>query len=132
MGTVAQHRAGLKANLAAVFTSADVFDFESKKFPAGSVWVVSWPEDFAPHMTHGGDRNITYPVRFEIPWGDDESSDDAIEAAMQAAVAAIEADPTLGGSCDDLACLPFTNIGVSRRSDETVVLQFVVPVEVLD
>ncbi len=132
MGTIAQHRAGIKANLETTFTDSTVRDHESKQLPAGLSWVVSWPDTFDPSPTQGSERTLVYSVRFEVPWDDDESSDNALETAMQTCVAAIEVDRTLGSSCDDAICLPFINIGAARRADETVVMMFTVPVEVFD
>lgn len=132
MGTIAQHRAGIEANLAAAFTNANTRDYEVKSLPSGRSWVVGWPSEFDPHASQGGFRSIVYSVRFEVTWGDDQASDNALETAMQSAAAAIESDPTLGGSCDDLACRPFTNITAVRKADETTVMTFTVPVEVLD
>ena len=132
MGTIAQHRAGIKANLDDAWpTQVDVLTHETKATPSGNWFVVSFPESFA-RADLGVARTLVYPVRFEIPWDDDESSDAAIESFMEAAVDAIESDPTLGGSCDSAACLNITDIGASRKLDDRVVLQFVVPVEVFD
>lgn len=129
MATIAQHRAAIKTALASL--TGDKFDHELKKFAAVPRWVVSFPESFDPDAATGA-RTIVYPVRYEIPWDHDESSDDALEAAMQAVADTIHTDPTLGGVVDSARCLPFTNIGAARMSDETVVLQFVAPVEVFD
>lgn len=132
MGTIAQHRAGIKANLDTQWpTEVDVLTHETKTTPSGNWFVVSFPDSYArPDI--GTARTIVYPVRFEIPWDDDESSDAALETFMGAAMDAIESDPTLGGSCHSAACLNITDIGASRKLDDKVVLQFVVPVEVFD
>lgn len=132
MGTIAQHRAGIKANLDAEWpTEVDVLTHETKTTPSGNWFVVSFPDSYS-RPDAGTARTIVYPVRFEIPWDDDESSDAALETFMAAAMDAIESDPTLGGSCDSAACLNITDIGASRKLDDKVVLQFVVPVEVFD
>lgn len=129
MADVAAIRAAIKTNLATL-TDLNVYDAELKKLPPYSV-VVSWPDDYNPRATMAGDIDMTIPVRFEVPWTDDIQSDRDLMGFMNSAVAAIESDRTLGGACDDLSCGPFTNIGASRKPDETVVMQFVVPVEVL-
>lgn len=132
MGTIAQHRAGIAANIAAVFTANETWTYERKSYPAGGNWIIGWPLEYEPQVDQGSARTILYSVRFEVPWGDDLTADDALETAMQAAKAAIESDRTLGGSCDSAVCLAFTNIGAAARLDESTVLQFVVPVEVFD
>lgn len=131
MATIAEHRAAIASALSDVFTTTETFDHELKKFPAAARFVVSFPESFDPDAAYGG-RTVVYPVRYEIPWDHDESTDDALEAAMQAVADTVHNDPTLGGVVDSARCLPFTNIGAAVLPDETRVLQFVVPVEVFD
>lgn len=129
--TVAAIRAGIKSNLSTV-TTVNRFDFEHKNPPAQPSVTISWPDRLDPAPVQGTGRDLTIPVRFEVPWDDDESSDALLESLMDSAVAAIESDRTLGGACDDLRCLPFTDIGARRLPDETVVMQFVIPVEVFE
>jgi hypothetical protein len=126
-GTIAQIRAALKTSLAS-FTDANKYGFEPKSGQSLRV-IVSWPDSWDPHADLSGGRDIVVPVRFEVPWVDDESSDAKLMAYMNAAVAALEA-ATLTGVADSVRCLPFTDIGARRLSDETSVMQFVVPVEV--
>ena len=78
-----------------------------------------------------GDVDLVLPVPVVIPWSDDNSSDAALETAMDTVVAAIESDRTLGGDCDDLSCRPYTDIGARTMPNDTVVITFTVPVEVL-
>lgn len=130
MSSIADHRAAIKAALSSL--AGDKFTHELKRFPSNARWVVSWPDSIDTRPTYGGERTLIYPVRFEIPWDDDESADAALETAMDAVVAAIEADTTLGGKVHSVACLPFQGIGAARLLDETVVMQFIVPVEVYD
>jgi hypothetical protein len=126
-GTIAQIRAALKSSLSG-FTDANKYDFEPKSGQSLRV-IVSWPDSWDPHADFSGSRDIVVPVRFEVPWNDDESSDDKLMAYMEAAVAALEA-ATLTGVADSVRCLPFTDIGARQLPDDTRVMQFVVPVEV--
>ena len=128
--TVAAIRAAIKSNLSSV--SAEPYDFERKNTPATPTVTVSWPDNLDPAPVQGTGRDITIPVRVEVPWGDDESSDALLESLMDAVVSAIESDRTLGGACDDLRCGSFTDIGARRMPDDTVMMQFVVPVEILE
>lgn len=129
MATIKQHRAAIADALSSL--EGEKYDHELKSFPGVPRFVVSFPEDFDPDAAYGS-RTIVYPVRYEIPWDHDESTDDALEDAMQAIAATIHADPTLGGVVDSARCRPFTNIGAVILPDESRVLQFVVPVEVFD
>jgi hypothetical protein len=126
-GTIAQIRAALKTSLAG-FTDANKYGFEPKKGQSLRV-VVSWPDTWDAHSDLSGSRTIVVPVRFEVPWDDDESSDAKLMAYMNAAVAALEA-ATLTGVADSVTCLPFTDIGARQFPDDTRIMQFVVPVEV--
>lgn len=127
MGTIAQIRAALKTS-ASSFTDANRFDFEPKT-PAGNRVIVSWPDTLDPHPTFGTTVDYVIPVRFEVPWNDDESSDDKLMAYMYAARDALEAT-VVTGVCDSVACLPFTEIGARRLNDDSMVMQFTVPVSV--
>lgn len=127
---IAAIRAQLKKNIAETLSTFHAYDFErkTKNYPC---FTVSWPDTFDPRATQAGDIDLVIPVLFEVVWLGDESSDSALMAAMEAAVDAIESDRTLTRNVDDLSCGPFTNIGSRTMPDERVVMQFVVPVEIL-
>jgi len=129
MGTLSAIRTALKDNLSAL-DGYSVFDYEPKTAPPWAI-IVGWPDSYDPRATMAGDRDILVPVRVVIPWQDDNSSDDALETAMDAVVDAIESDRDLGGACDDLSCRSFTSIGARTMPNDTVVMTFTVPVEVL-
>lgn len=129
MGTLAQVRTGLKTNLEAM-TEYTVLDYEHKSPPAWAI-IIGWPDVYDPRSTHAGDVDLVIPVRVMIPWQDDESSDDALEDAMNTVVATIESDRTLGGACDDLSCAAFTDIGARTMPNDLVLITFTIPVEVL-
>lgn len=120
----------IKTNIAAAMTTFEVYDFEPKdpRYPCA---IVSFPEVFDPRATMGGDIDLTIPVRFLIVWATDESSDQVLMDAMEAAVNAIESDRDLNSNVDDLSCGPFVNIGATLLPDDRVVMQFTVPVEIM-
>jgi hypothetical protein len=130
MGALADARAGLKDNLAARMSRYSVFGYEHKSPPAYSI-IVSWPDMYDPRVTMAGDIDLIIPVRVEIPWQDDKSSDAELEEAMDTIVAAIEWDRTLGGTVGDLSCASFTDIGSRVLPNESVIMTFTVPVEIL-
>jgi hypothetical protein len=127
---LASIRNQIKSNISSTFTTYEVYDYEPKspRFPCA---IVSWPDTFDPRVTMAGDVDLTFPVRFMLVWKGDESSDQALMDAMEAAVNAIESDRNLGNNVDDISCGPLTNIGAVTMPDDTVIMQFVVPVEVL-
>jgi hypothetical protein len=127
---LASIRNRIKVNIAATMTTYEVYDFEPKepKYPCA---IVSWPESLDPRATMAGDVDLVFPVRFMIVWKGDESSDQVLMDAMEAAVNAIESDRDLNSTADDVSCGAFTNIGASTLADDRVIMQFVVPVEVL-
>ena len=122
-------RTGLKTNLSTL-TDYNVFDYEPKTAPPWAI-IIGWPDSYDPRAILAGDVDLVLPVRIVIPWFDDNSSDDALETAMDTVVAAIESDRTLGAACDDLSCRPYTDIGARTMPNDTVVITFTVPVEVL-
>jgi hypothetical protein len=123
-------RAGLKCNIEPYFDGYTVLEYEHKSPPAHAI-VVGWPDHYDPRPVQGTGDDLVIPVRFEIPWQDDESSNLALEDAMDAAVTAIESDRTLGGACDDLSCAPFIDIGARTMPSDAVIITFTVPVEVI-
>ena len=123
-------RAGLKYNIEVYFPGYTVLDYEHKSPPAHSI-IVGWPDHYDARPVMGVAVDMVIPVRWEIPWQDDESSNNALEEAMGAAVAAIESDRTLGGACSDLSCAPFTDIGARTMPSDAVNITFTVPVEVI-
>ena len=127
---IAAMRAQLKSNIAAVLTSFEVFDHDrkDKRYPAVTV---SWPDTLDPRATQAGQVDLTIPVLVEIVWLGDESADQALMDAMETIVSAIESDRDLNNTCHDLSCAPFQNIGARDLPDGRVVMQFVVPVEIL-
>ena len=120
----------IKTNLADAIHGLEVYDYEPKT-PHHPIAVVAWPTNLNPRATQAGDIDVTIPVRFEVVWLGDESSDQALMDLMEAAVNAIESDRDLNGNVDDLSCGPFTDIGARTLNDDRVVMQFVVPVEIL-
>jgi hypothetical protein len=130
MGTLSQIRTGLKLNLESAMSGYTVLDYEHKAPPAWAI-IVGWPDVYDPRATYGGDIDLVIPVRVEIPWQDDDSSDDALDQAMAAIVAAIETDRTLSGVCSDLSCAPYTDIGARTMPNDAVNITFTVPVEIL-
>lgn len=128
--SLATIRAGLKTNLATVFTDYTIYDYEPKS-PVQNAIIIGWPDIYDIRVDQGSAQDIAIPVRFEIAWQDDESSDAQLETAMDAALAALEVDRTLGGACDDLSCAPFTDIGARTMPDDKVNITFTVPVEIL-
>lgn len=120
----------IKANISVTLSDFEVYDYEPKapRFPCA---IVSWPETLDPRATMAGDIDLVFPVRFMIVWKGDESSDLALMETMEAAVNAIESDRDLDGNADDLSCGPFTGIGAVTMPDDTVVMQFIIPVEVM-
>ena len=130
MGVLADARRGIKSNLETRMSGYTVLDYEHKTPPPHSI-VVSWPDMYDPRVTLEGDTDLIIPVRVEIPWQDDDSSDQALEDAMDTIRAAIESDRTLGGKVDDILCAPFTNIGARTMPNDAVIMTFTVPVEVL-
>lgn len=129
MGAVANARNALATTLAAGFSGANVSGFE-RKSPARPAIIVSWPDEYDPRPDFGTSVDFTIPVRVEVDWADDEQSDTDIETFMEAIVAVIEADPTLSGAVNSLTCRAFTNIGAFRKPDDSMTLQFVVPVDI--
>lgn len=132
MGVLADVRCGLGDNLRLMMPSYDVFDYEHKNPPGRSI-VVGWPDTYDPRATMDATsaNDLIIPVRIIIPWEDDDSSDSALEDAMDEVVAAIEIDRTLGGVCDDLACAAFTDIGARTMPNDVIVMTFTAPVEIL-
>jgi hypothetical protein len=126
---IAAIRAAIKSNLSTL-TTLHRYDFEPKdpKFPCA---VVSWPDQLDPRATLGGGVDLVIPVRFQVMWNGDESTDQALMDLMEAAVNAIESDPDLNNTVDDVSCGPFSNIGVGQTEDGRTFMQFVVPVEVM-
>lgn len=126
---LAAMRAALKSNIAGTLTAFQVYDYEPKnpKYPCA---IVSWPTDLNPMAAFGGVVDCVFPVRFQVIWNGDESSDQALMDAMEAAVNAIESAPTLSGNAGSVACQPFTEIGATTLPDDRAVMQFVIPVEV--
>jgi hypothetical protein len=126
---IAAIRAAIKANLSTI-TTLERYDFEPKdvKLPCA---VVSWPDELDPRVTFEGDVDLVIPVRFQVAWTGDESSDQALLDLMETVVAAIESDRDLNSTAADLSCGPFTNIGAGETQDGRTFMQFVVPVEVL-
>lgn len=120
----------IKDNIITALDTFEVYDYEPKspRFPCA---IVSWPETLDPRVTMAGDIDVVFPVRFMIVWKGDESSDRALMDAMEAAVNAIESDRDLNNNVDDLSCGPFTGIGAVTMPDDTVVMQFIIPVEVM-
>lgn len=127
---LASVRNRIKTNIAATLTTCEVYDYEPKS-PKYPYVVVSWPETFNPRATMAGDIDFVIPVRYADVWLGDESSDQRMMDAMESIVNAIESDRDLNSTVDDLSCGSFTNIGAATMPDERVVMQFVVPVEVL-
>lgn len=127
---LASIRNRIKTNIAATMTTFQVYDYEPKnpKYPCA---IVGLPETLDPRATMAGDVDLTIPVRFMVVWIGDESADQALMDAMEAAVNAIESDRDLNGQADDLSCGAFTNIGMATLTDDRVVAMFTVPVEVL-
>jgi hypothetical protein len=126
---IAAIRAAIKSNLSTL-TTLERYDFEPRdpKWPCA---IVSWPDELDPRATFDGNVDIVIPVRFQVAWTGDESSDQALMDLMEAAVNAIESDRDLGSTVGDLSCGPFTNIGGGETQDGRTFMQFVVPVEVL-
>lgn len=126
-------RRQLAENIAvdANFASWQVYSYEPKN-PHHPCVVIGWPDVYDPRGTFAGNNDVIIPVRFELVWLDDESSDEELMCAMDDAVAAIETDRTLAANVDDLSCAAFTDIGSRTLPDDTVIFQFVVPVEIMN
>jgi len=127
---IAAIRAQIKSNISAVLSSFEVYDYEpkNKTYPSATV---SWPSELDPRVTQAGGVDMTIPVTFEVMWIGDESSDQTLMDAMEAAVNAIETDRTLNSEVCDLSCGPFIGIGPRVLPDERVLMMFTVPVEIL-
>ncbi len=130
--SLATIRSRIKTNISgdANFSAYEVYDYEPKN-PHHPCVVVGWPDTYDPRADFAGNLDLVIPVRFELVWIDDEESDDTLMSAMDNAVAAIEDDRTLSANADDLSCAAFTDIGSRTLPDDTVVFQFVVPVEIM-
>jgi hypothetical protein len=126
---IALMRAAIKSNLSSI-TGLERYDFEPKS-PRRPCAIVSWPEEFDPRGYLGGGVDLVIPVRFELAWLGDESSDQALMDLMESAVNAIESDPDLNSKAASVACGRFTNIGVRQEPDGTTVMTFTIPVEVM-
>jgi hypothetical protein len=129
MATLTQIRTGLKANVASV-TALNVTRFMPKtpQFPCA---VLDWPDelDLTPMILDTG-YDVTIPVIVGVEINDDESADDLLCGFITTVPAAILADRTLGGMCDDLNVSPIT-FSRSLTDEGRLIQWFTVPVTVL-
>jgi hypothetical protein len=106
-------RTGLK-NVLGTVSGLRTYDFEADD-PTPPCAVVLLPERIDVQAVLGPGWTYTIPVRLFISRGDDRKSDDQLEAFLDeegdgSIVAAIDADPTLGGACSSAVVLEVTNI----------------------
>jgi hypothetical protein len=130
MATLTQIRTALKANVASV-TTLNVYRFMplTPQFPCA---VLDWPDelDLTPMILDTG-YNVTIPVRIGVNLSDEESADDLLGGFITSVPAAILADKTLGGMCDDLNVEP-VSFSRTLTADGATLIQWVdIPVMVL-
>jgi hypothetical protein len=112
------------------FSDFEVYAYEVKD-PRRPAIIVGWPETYDPRADYAGDIDLIIPVRVEIVWLDDAGTDDMLMSAMENLRDAIETDRTLQNNVDDVSCAPFEEIGTRTSGDDTVIVQFSVPVEIM-
>jgi len=105
-------RTGLKTALETI-DGLRVYDFEVDLpvFPAA---VVRFPETINVPAVLGGGWDYTIPITLLLERGSAQATDDLLETLLaedgdRSIVAAIHADPTLGGACDSAAVREVTN-----------------------
>lgn len=119
-------------------TDLHVYDNETPRIEYPAL-IIGWPESYDPRAYLGGGADIVFPCRLELPASRDwESADDQLEGYLSltgpnSLIAAIEADPTLGGVVDSAAVIGFDNFGfreMNNAGNTTVVLMCEARIEV--
>lgn len=134
--SLADIRSGIKSTLAyAMGDSVNLYDFEpgAPQYPAV---IVSWPTSYSPNSTYGGGYVAVIPVRVEIAARDNQSSDQSLgefiePTGIHSIIAAIDADPTLDGSCDSAVVTEWTQFGYREAASEVGVITATALVEVM-
>lgn len=132
--SLADIRAGLATALEDAGLGLRVFAYEPFQVPWPAA-VIGWPQRYVPHDTFGETEAMVIPVRIEVAVKSDRAATDALNDFLElsgssSVVAAIEADPTLGGACSSAWVSEWTSF-VSSVVEDGFVVSATALVEVL-
>lgn len=108
--TLADIRAGMGRTID-VIDGANVYTYPPGS-PALPTIVVGWPQEWTIDSYQRGGPTYVIPVEVLVAFVHAESADTTLMELLDATVAVLRADPSLGATCDDSAPQQVTNIGV--------------------
>jgi hypothetical protein len=117
--SLATIRAGLATAIETVDVNVYSFLPGSLVYPAV---VVGWPETWTLGTSESNTDDYVVPVRVGVSLAHPESADVTLMELLDSVKAAIEADSSLGGACDDLSADSVTNIGQNGEGDVAVLV----------